>query len=228
MTENKNQIHKGHRERMKKRFLENKGNGFMQHELLEIVLYSLLPRVNTNEIAHDIIQRYGSLKNMLLYGNYDEFMTVDGIGDKSAFYLSAICNLFRQAEDYETKRKYLRNRTAYKSYALNMLKKEATEAVIFVCLNENDEIIRYKILSRGKSNHVTLSLYELARFVISTDCKKVMMAHNHPMGEAIPSMEDIFETQRIKNFLSELEIQLVDHIVVNEKNAYSIFENHEL
>jgi len=228
MTENKNQIHKGHRERMKKRFLENKGNGFMQHELLEIVLYSLLPRVNTNEIAHDIIQRYGSLKNMLLYGNYDEFMTVDGIGDKSAFYLSVMCNLFRQADDYETKRKYLRNRTAYKSYALNMLKKEATEAVIFVCLNENDEIIRYKILSRGKSNHVTLSFYELARFVISTDCKKVMMAHNHPMGEAIPSMEDIFETQRIKNFLSELEIQLVDHIVVNEKNAYSIFENHEL
>ena len=225
--EDKN-LHKEHRERMKKRFLKNKGDGFAQHELLEMTLYTMLPRVDTNKTAHRLIERFGSLHDMLYDGSYDEFRKIKGVGEKTAYQLSVMCELFRSAECPKKQRIYLKNCKDYKKYFFNELKQETEEVLLFVCLAEDGRIIRKETLSRGGTEHVNISFYELGRFVIGADSKHVVMAHNHPNSIACPSMEDICATQRINEFLQGIEISLLDHVIVGRENTYSMQEHHEL
>ena len=77
--ENKSLIHAGHRKRMREKFARNGGAGFQKHEILEMVLYSSIPRGNTNEIAHALINKFGSFSGVL-NAPYEELLKVKGVG----------------------------------------------------------------------------------------------------------------------------------------------------
>jgi len=221
-------LHKGHRERMKKRFLKNKGQDFSQHELLEMILYQSIPRADTNETAHMLINKYGSLYDLFKDGNYYEFQTVDGVGHQSAYWLSLLCSTFNKIHSHVPDTICLKSRKRCKDFFINQLEKETEEVLMAVCLSNDMHIVRREKISRGALDSVQIFFPQLARFVLQTSCRIVILAHNHPQGLAEPSIDDIVTTRKIRKLLATLDICLYDHIIVSNKNAYSMREKHDL
>ena len=88
-------LHTGHRDRMRAKFLQQGLEGFQEHEMLELALFYALPRVNTNEVAHRLLQRFGSLADVL-NADYHALRDVKGMGESSAMLLMLIAQLSRQ------------------------------------------------------------------------------------------------------------------------------------
>ena len=82
----KKPIHTNHRQRLRERYERDGAVSFESHELLELFLFSALPRVNTNPLAHELLNRFGSLYGVFT-AKYDELISVAGIGDKTARYI---------------------------------------------------------------------------------------------------------------------------------------------
>ena len=89
-------IHDGHREKMRRRFLETELEGFADHEALELLLYYAIPRRDTNPIAHALMERYGSL-SAVLNAPVDDLRQVDGIWESAAILLSLVSKISRKA-----------------------------------------------------------------------------------------------------------------------------------
>lgn len=81
--------HAGHRERMRERFARSGFDNYRPHEVIEQLLFGVLPRVNTNPIAHDLIDRFGSVKGVLC-APIDELRRVDGVGERTAEYIASV------------------------------------------------------------------------------------------------------------------------------------------
>ena len=82
-------IHDGHRQRMRERFLKTGLDHFDKHEVLEILLYYCIPRSNTNELAHKLIDRFKTI-GRVLQASPEELMSVEGVGENTALYLSLL------------------------------------------------------------------------------------------------------------------------------------------
>ena len=89
MAQNRAHLHRGHRHRMFQRFMEGGFDGYCPHEILEQLLFEVLPRRNTNELAHELTDRFGSLRGVLLAGR-DELLTVRGVGERTADFLVSV------------------------------------------------------------------------------------------------------------------------------------------
>ena len=88
-------VHDGHRQRMRQRFEQQGDDGFHDHELLEMLLSCALPRVNTNPIAHELLQTFGSVTGVLDAPSA-ELMKVPGIGPNAAMLLRLLPGLCRR------------------------------------------------------------------------------------------------------------------------------------
>ena len=92
-------VHEGHRERMRLRFAADNGESMATHELLEMLLYTVIPRCNTNEVAHALLKRFQTL-NGIFEASIADLMQIDGIGKNSAIQIKLINTLIRR-EDLE-------------------------------------------------------------------------------------------------------------------------------
>jgi len=92
----KGKLHAGHRERMRTRFSENGFENYNPHEVLEQVLFLVIPRANTNETAHNLLQRFGSLSGVL-NASEEELTEIPGIGSKAASFLASIRGMFLES-----------------------------------------------------------------------------------------------------------------------------------
>ncbi len=221
-------LHNGHRKRMLKRFVDNQGQGFSSHEILEILLFPILPRVNTNDIAHMLINRFGSLENVFLEGTIPDFMQISGIGEKSAEYLAVIGEAFRMMEQPKHEKKRLKNHADCCRYFLEKLGKECKDEILMAAaLSDTMHVKSVEILSSGTSGEVKMDWGKIIRFVCQANCNILVLAHNHPHGEAKPSYQDIRATQELINYIEPIHLELFDHIVIGNGTAYSMAEHHD-
>ena len=87
-------MHENHRDRMRKRFLRDGLDHFEKHEVIEMLLFGLIPRRNTNDIAHRLIDRFGSIAG-IIDAPYSEIIKVKGIGEKGAISLKFFSEFIR-------------------------------------------------------------------------------------------------------------------------------------
>ena len=105
-----NQMHTGHRDRLKEKFISFGPEIFSDHELLEMLLFFSIPRINTNDLAHRLIDRFGSL-NAVLTAPIDRLVLVDGMGKSSAVLVSLTGALVSRA----CQKAYLKKKEMLKS-----------------------------------------------------------------------------------------------------------------
>ncbi|WP_415934453.1 JAB domain-containing protein [Ruminococcus champanellensis] len=216
-------LHSGHRDRMRTKFLQQGLEGFQEHEMLELTLFYALPRVNTNEVAHRLLQRFGSLADVL-NADYHALRDVKGMGESSAMLLTLIAQLSRQYRLSTRKDLTLNTFDATCAYFKDIYLGEPEEQLRLACLDDRLRLMSCGVVSEGAPSSVPVHMRRLVEYALQQKSELVVLAHNHPNGTAMPSPEDIAATQKIFNVLKSVGIRLVDHIIVAGEQAVSLKE----
>lgn len=213
--------HAGHRERMRKRFLENGLDGFSEHEILEFLLFYVHRRANTNEIGHDLLQTFGSLKGVL-DADYEALLRVKGVGEQGAVLIKMIPQLFAAYQNSGAKKRRLSTVEEQSAFFMTRLMYEPDEVVVLACMDDRMQMLHCTEIARGIPNQVNISLQKLMRITLQIRCTAVFLAHNHPGGRAVPSFEDVRTTNLISRALHEVGVALLDHFIVADGKVISM------
>lgn len=209
-----NHLHTGHRLRLKSKFSRVGLKGFEDHEVLEYLLTFAIPQKDVNPLAHELINRFGSL-NAVLDAPIKELEKVQGIGNHAASLLSLMPQIAQR---------YLENPAADKRYSMATAQQridyfipkfvgEKSECLYAALLNNNLEVITCERVTEGSIDAIRLEHRKLIDIAVRHHANSIVLAHNHPSNPD-PSMEDIVTTMTIKEALAVCGIHLLDHIVV--------------
>ena len=226
--ENNKSCHSGHRQRMLEKLVRYGGEHFESHELMEILLFYSIPRINTNEIAHRLIDRFGSVRGVL-DASIEELCSVEGIGLKSAELIRLVTELYLRCsvESIDTTKQFTKYSQVceYLNARYIGLSKEVVYLLIF---NNSMRLIAAEKIAEGTSNSAAIRSDVVLRCAYSYNSNNVILAHNHPGGKAIPSGADITATGLIRNHIAGYGVKLIEHFVVaNGKCTPIIHGNKE-
>ncbi len=215
-------VHDGHRDRVKQRFLNHGLESFDDHTLLELLLFYAIPRRDTNPIAHELLNKFGSVSGVF-DAPIDELCQVDGIGENAAILIKLIPQFSRR---------YIMSKSSFDNildttekagfYLLPRFYAERDEVVYMICMDSKYKIINTKLLFRGNVNTTNISVRKIVENALMHNSTRVIIAHNHISGIAVPSSEDIESTQRIKDALEAVDVILADHFVMSENDFVSM------
>lgn len=213
MAENKN-IHAGHRARLKRKFLNSNSEDFEPHEALEILLFYALPQKNTNIIAHELLQRFGSLSGVL-EADVADLIKVDGIKEHTATLIKLQTAMFRM---------YLKDKYSVKNikitpdnageYAKSLFYGYKDEVLFAIMLDAEFRLITAKKLAEGTNNSSHLYSRVFLSKALESNAAYIILAHNHPNGILVPSVEDVKVTKMVERGLTFINVHLIDHIIV--------------
>ena len=219
-------IHKDHRQRLRERFLREGLDNFDELYVLELLLFYCIPRVDTNPIAHRLLDHFGSLTNVL-NASTEELEKVEGIGKNASTFLSLITQVGRY---YQVKQsepgKILRTVDQCGHYLVPYFFGREQETVFMLCLDAKCKVICCKMVGEGSVNSANIPVRRIVEMALAANATTVVLAHNHPSGLAIPSADDIQTTQRIAAALGTVEIVLADHIVVSKDDYVSLAQSN--
>ena len=218
-------IHDGHREHMRRRFLENGLSGFADHEALELLLYYAIPRRDTNPIAHELMDRFGTLSGVLS-APVELLKQVDGVGESAAVLLRLAPLLAQKARLAEAAEEIALNTVdSIGAYLLERFSQERNEAVYQLCLDRKGKLLACKRLGEGSASAVNLDIRKLVENALLSSASSVILAHNHPSGVALPSDDDHTATQQARAALEAIGVRLADHIIVADGDFVSFFDS---
>ena len=218
-------IHKGHRERLKKRFLEHGLDSFTDVQALELLLFFAVPRQDTNPMAHALLDRFGSLSQVLA-ASPAELQKVPGIGANGAALLSLVPQFCRFCQVDSVQRiKCLTTLDACGEYLLPYFLGRNQETVFLLCLDAKCKVLCCKEVGEGDVNSASISIRKIVETALVTNASTVVLAHNHPSGVATPSEEDIQTTRQVAAALRAVGITLIDHMVVAEGDFISMAQS---
>ncbi len=217
-----NNPHQNHRARVRETFRRAGVDGMPDHNVLELLLFYSIPRKDTNELAHRLIDTFGSL-NRVFNASYEQLMQVDGMGESSALLISmvpAICR--RYAEGGEAKKINLSEPDDVSAYILKKYYGVKHEIFFMLCLDGTGNLINCCKLGEGTAGNVLIDKRSVLETALRNNADKVIFVHNHPNGIAAPSKNDIEMTGELKALLSGVDIRLADHIIVAGNEALSL------
>ncbi len=218
-------IHRGHREKMRQRFLKSGLEGFADHEALELLLFYAIPRQDTNPIAHRLMERYGSL-SAVLSAPAEDLKKVEGIGESAAVLLKAAGQIAQKARLSDaTAQRPLTDVEAVGAYLLERYAGETHEMLYELCLDQKGKLLACKRLSEGSASSAALDIRKVVENAILTSASAVILAHNHPSGIALPSDDDCAATTRAARALQTIGVTLADHIVVADDDFVSMAQS---
>ncbi len=220
--------HDGHRARMKKRFLRHGLANFEDHAVLELLLFYAIPRSDTNPLAHRLIKTFGSLQ-AVFDASPEALMKVEGVGENAALLIHlvpAAATRYRIAKD--SPGTILRTPAEAGQFILPWFFDSREETAYIICLDPKQRVIDCQKLGDGGLTTVELNVRRIAEIALMKNAASVILAHNHPNGLAIPSMEDREATLRVHGALQPLQIALIDHIVVAGEDFVSMAESNML
>ena len=218
-------IHDGHREKMRRRYLETGMEGFADHEALELLLYYAIPRRDTNPIAHALMERYGSL-SAVLNAPVEDLQKVEGIGESAAILLTLVPRISRQARLADAAQETVISSTERAgAYLLERFSGETRELVYLMCLDRKGKLLACKRLADGDVASADLNIRKVVEMALLTSASAVILAHNHPSGVAVPSSSDEAATRQVAEALRTIGVRLVDHIVVADRDFVSMADS---
>lgn len=218
-------VHKGHRERLKARFLETGLDSFTDVQALELLLFYAIPQKDTNPIAHALLDRFGSL-SQVLDAPLEALKKVPGISDHSASLLRLVTELARFYQvDSAQRTDVLTSLDACGRYLVPRFFGRKVETVFLLCLDAKCKVLCCREIGEGSVNAASISVRKVVEAALSANATTVVLAHNHPSGVALPSADDVQTTRRIAAALSAVEVKLIDHIVVAEGDFISMVQS---
>ena len=218
-------IHDGHRQRMKDRFRAEGLDHFSDIQVLELLLFYCIPRKDTNPIAHALLERFGSL-SQVLDAPIGELAKVPGMGKSAATFLSLTTAVGRYYQvDRAMNVEILTSIEACGRYLVPFFYGRRNETVFLLCLDAKCKVLCCKEIGEGSVNSAGVPIRRIVEAALGVNATTVILAHNHPSGIAVPSGEDVQATQRVAAALSTVDIALADHILVADDDFVSMVQS---
>ena len=217
--------HSGHRSRIRVRFIKSGSDSFADHELLELLLFYALPRQNTNNIAHSLLERFGSI-NAIASASVDELLLVDGIGESAAVLIKLVMSLAKRYafEELDSCKKF-NTLEKVEEYAKTLFIGSTEELVYIMLLDNSFSLLDCSCVAFGSINEVRPIIRTIIERAIIKKASSVILLHNHPNGIAKPSENDFEFSHLVERELNIVGINLVEHIIVAGKSCFPIIKN---
>ena len=212
--------HKGHRQRMFAKYRENLFDSFSPHEVLEILLYNCYPQIDTNGIAHNLINHFGSLEKVIT-ANIDELI-IAGLTERAAMIISQYHEVNKYLHVNSAKMDTLSTNEIAGEYCCEHFGQDVVESLYAICMNNNSKILGIRKISTGDEQKTESYPLEVLRAAMVLRATNVILCHNHPSGNLEPSNPDIINTLKVANILESAGIHFIDHIICNKKGFVSL------
>lgn len=230
MATNKEHLHGGHRERMRERVANAGASTLADHELLEMLLYYIQPRRDTNETAHALIEECGSLA-AVLESDAARLCRVPYIKENAALYMQLLGELARR---YAVAKFQADNGSIDVIY--DSMDKLATvlyprflgqskELLIAVLFDARMRMMDLFTVAEGSANSVSMTARAVTQRAYARNAAFCVLAHNHPGGIATPSQEDVRLTRDMEIALDLVDVPLIEHLVFTERSYFPIIAN---
>lgn len=216
--------HAGHRERLRRRYLNEGLDNFEKHEILELLLYYAIPRRDCNPIAHNLLDEFKSISNVF-EADVSRLSKVDGMGEISAVLLNLIpqvARIYMQDKWSFENKNVLGSTELVGRYAVNMFLGKMHEEFAIICLDSNRCVHYAGSVVKGSINETAAYPRLIVDAALKHNAQTVILAHNHPNGSVLPSNADMETTAVLVKALEAIEIDVLDHVIVAGDRYYSM------
>lgn len=210
--------HAGHRQRVRDKVRKSGISGLANHEILEFLLFYVIPRRNTNLIAHKIYSHFESFA-AISKASVEEISKIAGISPKSAAfikYLPQLSEFIFSGDDSENGRLSLSSSSEVTAYFRNGFSGENAGSVKLSCLTPALQLMSTVTLTSGGITSTPVFMRKLVSVIIEKRSRDVILAFDHPNGSFIPEKHELAAIGSIIKLLTSLDIRLVDVIIVSD------------
>ncbi len=223
MSEN---FHKNHRERMRQRYMQEGPDGFATHELLEMLLYYSIPRSDTNDVAHRLLEENRGLIG-IMSADINALGLTEGVGEKSAMLLGLMGALLRRAaieQRPETKRfdTCQKVREFVEPYYVGV----GVERVYVMALDNGMRMIDFYVACDGTVNEAYPIASAIAQRAMYKRASAVIVAHNHPDGFAIATAQDRDFSSKLEATLKLVGVVMLEHLLFGDGCCIPLVQKH--
>lgn len=216
-------IHNDHRQRVYSRFLREGLENFEEHNAMEFLLFLTRVRGDTNPLAHELINRFGSVAEVL-DAPVEELIKVPGISHTSAVVLKFIpqmCAYYLNSKRVH-KKVVLKDPETVSEIFFPKFAARTTEALYIALVNDRRELLCLTRLSEGNYNATAFPMDKLLKEMTHPGATGLFLAHNHPHGLPMPSFEDIAMTRKVYHISREVHVTLIDHLIFSDSEYVSM------
>lgn len=219
-------VHEGHRKRMYEKLAS--GGLMLEHERLEMLLFNAYPRKNTNPIAHNLLNTFGSVRGVL-EADLEELTAIDGVGESVALYLKCVAACSKPAYSAEGAEIFLKNYGDFKKFAARRLRAKTEEVLEIYLLDKSGKVKYIFSRSTGDEHSVSVKRDEIPAIVASVKPYGMLIAHNHLTGDSNPSEKDDKFTSEMCVLCNLSGVILFDHCVyAADNNVFSYFNDGKM
>ncbi len=212
-------VHDGHRERLRKKFRQG---ALEDHELLELLLFFSIPRRNTNEIAHALLKRFGSL-DAVLRADESALQSVEGMGEVSAIQIKTVAEIMsRCAREQVDDRRLLSSFSELSGYLQSLFIGSLREKTFLLLFNAANRIVCCEMIGEGNAVLTPVCLRHVIELALQKGAAAAVLAHNHADGIVMPSEEDVRATERIRDALDGVGVRFIEHYIVTPDRCIPI------
>lgn len=211
----------GHRDRLRQRFIQGGPESLPDYELLELVLFLVIPMKDVKPLAKDLLAHFGSFA-AVLNAPLEDLSAVKGLSQTSAIGLKSVqAAAHRLLKQDIMDRPILNSWSRLMEYCQATLAHEKIEHFRVMFLNKRNELIADEIQQSGTIDHTPVYPREVIKRALALDASAIILCHNHPSGDATPSQDDVVMTDSIVAAGAPFNIVVHDHIIVSRKGVKS-------
>lgn len=217
-------LHKGagHRKRLRQRFLQSGFDGFLDYEIVELLLTLGTPMKDCKQMAKDAIKEFKGLRGVL-DASLDELQKIQGIGPSNAFGVKLFQAVSeRLAKEHLPEKIILDSADIVANYLQKSIGREKKEHFVMLCLDSRNGLIKTSNISIGSLNTSVVHPREVFKEAIQSSSAHILIGHNHPSEDPDPSPEDVALTRRLEEAAKVFGIELLDHIIVTKDKFFSL------
>lgn len=213
--------HGGHRKRMRTRLLQKGSANLTEAEILEMLLYYVVPRTDTRKQAEELIEKFGSLE-AVLNADLKSISEISGLKEGAEVLFSLLRETVMRYNGMRTEPSLMEDERL-KKYLIELYKGVPVETVYALYFAPDGKLAGKQIIFRGGISSVRFSLRTITEGVLAAGGHYVVLAHNHPSDRLVPSQDDILTTKRIASHLAANEVELVEHYIVGNDDCIGMF-----
>jgi DNA repair protein RadC len=211
----------GHRERLRQRFLSGGHEAMPEYELLELLLFNAIPRIDVKPLAKTLLATFGDLNGVIAASEH-RLLKVPGITPKVHLQLRLLEAIaHRMARARVIQRSVIGSWDALMGYCKTVMAYRETEQFRILFLDQKNVLIADEEQARGTVNHVPVYPREVAKRALELNATAIILVHNHPSGDPTPSQADIAMTEQIGLACDAIGVVIHDHVIVGKETDAS-------
>lgn len=211
----------GHRERLRTRFLSGGHTPMPEYEVLELLLFNAIPRIDVKPLAKRLLSTFGDL-NTVVAASEHRLLKVEGATPK-VYYQLKLAEAFaqRMGQAKVLERNVLSSWDDLITYCRTTMAHRETEQFRILFLDRKNVVIADEEQARGTVDHVPVYPREVAKRALELNASAIILVHNHPSGDPSPSSQDISMTDQVSSACLAIGVIIHDHVIIGKQTEFS-------